>query len=95
MSAPCWETDAVATILAAVLKRLIGLRPSVIRVDLIPKACRSLTFEKRRRRGNRIQSIREEVRSYLIIRSTGCNGLNGFRADGTDVFFEFGSFNIR
>jgi hypothetical protein len=38
----CCEVDD-ETKSTAVLKRLIGLRPSVIKVDLMPSACRSLT----------------------------------------------------
>jgi hypothetical protein len=33
-----YEVDDVPTKSTAVLKRLIGLRPSVIKVDLIPRA---------------------------------------------------------
>ncbi len=42
-SAYYYELVDVLTKSAAVLKRLIGLRPSVIKVDLIPRAWRSWT----------------------------------------------------
>jgi hypothetical protein len=47
MSADYCCAVGVPTKSTAVLKRLIGLRPSVIKVDLMPRAWRSLTWKIR------------------------------------------------